>query len=148
MNEATSSCTFAFKIHYWNNHSPMPLSSPLEIKNKVTRVNKSTVLWKYLPYTVLIFLPTNALLSAEDHSFCVVQWWVNYWTTATTGLCTAMFNATLVSVHFNGNLFASSLLTEPYIKNTVYSYVCKGGFGGLEVACWPLVPKFAGSNPA
>ena len=26
---------------------------------------------------------------------------------------------------------------------TLYS-----GFGGLEVACWPLVPKFAGSNPA
>ena len=22
------------------------------------------------------------------------------------------------------------------------------GFGGLEVACWPLVPRFAGSNPA
>jgi hypothetical protein len=22
------------------------------------------------------------------------------------------------------------------------------GFGGLEVACWPLVPEFAGSNPA
>ena len=22
------------------------------------------------------------------------------------------------------------------------------GFGGLEVRCWPLVPKFAGSNPA
>jgi hypothetical protein len=22
------------------------------------------------------------------------------------------------------------------------------GFGGLEVACWPLEPKFAGSNPA
>jgi hypothetical protein len=22
------------------------------------------------------------------------------------------------------------------------------GFGGLEVACWPLLPKFAGSNPA
>ena len=21
-------------------------------------------------------------------------------------------------------------------------------FGGLEVACWPLVPKFEGSNPA
>jgi hypothetical protein len=21
------------------------------------------------------------------------------------------------------------------------------GFSGLEVACWPLVPKFAGSNP-
>ena len=22
------------------------------------------------------------------------------------------------------------------------------GFGGLEVACWPLVTKFTGSNPA
>jgi hypothetical protein len=22
------------------------------------------------------------------------------------------------------------------------------GFGGLEDACWPPVPKFAGSNPA
>ena len=22
------------------------------------------------------------------------------------------------------------------------------GFGGLGVACWPLVPKFPGSNPA
>ena len=25
---------------------------------------------------------------------------------------------------------------------------CLSGFGGLEVACWPLVPKFAGSNSA
>jgi hypothetical protein len=24
----------------------------------------------------------------------------------------------------------------------------KSGIGGLEVACWPLVPKFAGSHPA
>jgi hypothetical protein len=24
----------------------------------------------------------------------------------------------------------------------------KSGFGGLGVACWPFVPKFAGSNPA
>jgi hypothetical protein len=24
----------------------------------------------------------------------------------------------------------------------------KSSFGGLEVACWPLVPKFAGSHPA
>ena len=28
--------------------------------------------------------------------------------------------------------------------------VCKqiSGFSGLEVPCWPLLPKFAGSNPA
>jgi hypothetical protein len=24
----------------------------------------------------------------------------------------------------------------------------QSGFGGLEDACWPLLPKFAGSNPA
>ena len=24
----------------------------------------------------------------------------------------------------------------------------RSDFSGLEVACWPLVPKFAGSNPA
>jgi len=30
----------------------------------------------------------------------------------------------------------------------IYIYMCIYGFGGLEVVCWPLVPKFAGSNPA
>jgi hypothetical protein len=30
----------------------------------------------------------------------------------------------------------------------IYVYMLCNGFGGLEVACWPLVPKFAGSNPA
>ena len=35
----------------------------------------------------------------------------------------------------------------------VYWSSCKvpvilSGFGGLEVACWPLVPKFVGLNPA
>jgi hypothetical protein len=31
-----------------------------------------------------------------------------------------------------------------------WSQVCVwiSGFGGAEVACWPLIPKFAGSNPA
>jgi hypothetical protein len=28
------------------------------------------------------------------------------------------------------------------------SNVYISGFGGIEVACWPLVPKFAGSHPA
>ena len=27
-------------------------------------------------------------------------------------------------------------------------YVATSGFGGLQVACWPLVPKFTGSHPA
>jgi hypothetical protein len=30
----------------------------------------------------------------------------------------------------------------------VHSYTKTCGFGGLEVVCWPLVPKFAGSHPA
>ena len=30
----------------------------------------------------------------------------------------------------------------------VSTLCCYSGFGGLEVVCWPLVPKFAGSNPA
>jgi hypothetical protein len=38
--------------------------------------------------------------------------------------------------HSDVNLFVYSLLNN----------AC--GFGGLEVACWPLVPKFAGSHPA
>ena len=40
-------------------------------------------------------------------------------------------------------------------KNKILKYKLIGrykciriGFGGLEVACWLLVPKFAGSNPA
>jgi hypothetical protein len=35
------------------------------------------------------------------------------------------------------------------IKTLDLRLTCKySGFGGLEDACWPLVPKFAGSNPA
>ena len=30
---------------------------------------------------------------------------------------------------------------------SIYYVWGTSGFGGLEVACWPLVPKFAGSNP-
>ena len=32
--------------------------------------------------------------------------------------------------------------------STNLSILVPGGFGGAEVACWPLIPKFAGSNPA
>jgi hypothetical protein len=31
-------------------------------------------------------------------------------------------------------------------RRNIFEQIC--AFGGLEVACWPLVPKFAGSNPA
>ena len=32
--------------------------------------------------------------------------------------------------------------------NLSVSYTDGCGFSGLEIACWPLVPKFAGSHPA
>jgi hypothetical protein len=40
--------------------------------------------------------------------------------------------------------------TEWEVQNiTALEVTCpEGGFGGAEVACWPLIPKFAGSNPA
>ena len=50
-------------------------------------------------------------------------------------------NACYYSVH---NLLSSNLLSEN-LNITIYRI---NGFGGLGVACWPLVPKFAGSNPA
>ena len=36
-------------------------------------------------------------------------------------------------------------------NTVIFHFVVSGlvsGLGGLEVACWPLVPRFAGSNPA
>ena len=35
-----------------------------------------------------------------------------------------------------------------YAVSKYYRLLTVSGFGGLGVACWPLVPKFAGSNPA
>jgi hypothetical protein len=34
------------------------------------------------------------------------------------------------------------------IQHSSGFYTYLNGFGGLEVAFWPLVPKFAGSHPA
>jgi len=45
---------------------------------------------------------------------------------------------TAVTVQYGCNLF-------PFF---IVEYWISSGFGGLGVACWPLVPKFADSNPA
>jgi hypothetical protein len=50
----------------------------------------------------------------------------------------------IISVMELGHLLTHSSLTYPEVSSKVY----RSGFGGLEVACWPLVPKFVGSNPA
>ena len=38
--------------------------------------------------------------------------------------------------------------TDDYYAHVCKYMVVRSGFGGLEVAWWPLVPKFAGSKPA
>ena len=51
----------------------------------------------------------------------------------------------------NGSQIFYELLGEIKINatnNHDFLTVISRGFGGLDVACWPLVPKFAGSNPA
>ena len=43
----------------------------------------------------------------------------------------------------------SMILEMPEKLKTFLSFICQFScFGGLGEACWPLVPKFAGSNPA
>jgi len=44
------------------------------------------------------------------------------------------------------SLFSGKTCGIPRYRPAVYSY--ESGFGGLEVVCWPLVPKFADSHPA
>jgi hypothetical protein len=47
----------------------------------------------------------------------------------------------------NSYFMLQLMLICPNFVLVLILYPCIG-FGGLEVACWPLVPKFAGSNPA
>jgi hypothetical protein len=51
---------------------------------------------------------------------------------------------------FFSKTWRREIIGEYFINTVFYNYrdVLLSGFGGLEVACWPLVPKFAGSNPA
>jgi len=39
-------------------------------------------------------------------------------------------------------------LRNKYQQDKHFSLLIYSAFGGLGLACWPLVPKFAGSNPA
>jgi hypothetical protein len=58
--------------------------------------------------------------------------------------------------HFFLTLFKLLITNHPspeyyllkYIDTVFILTINLSGFGGLEVECWPLVPKFAGSNPA
>jgi len=47
-----------------------------------------------------------------------------------------------------GSQTTKQLCHFPPDKRSDSSKYMSSGFGGLEVACWPSVPKFAGSHPA
>ena len=53
---------------------------------------------------------------------------------------------------YSGLSFLNLCLGGVLLLYTDYDMVkvkeSQSGFGGLEVACWPLILKFAGSNPA
>ena len=58
------------------------------------------------------------------------------------------FTVTFIqSVKLSGFYSTYQNFRRPQIKKVLYSCMYSG-FGGLGVACWPLVPKFAISNPA
>jgi hypothetical protein len=40
------------------------------------------------------------------------------------------------------------IMTHKFMVLTFLLIYNCSGFGGAEVACWPLIPKFAGSNTA
>ena len=44
--------------------------------------------------------------------------------------------------------YVCSKLRSPFSVFSIMHALMASGFGGLAVACWPLVPKFADSNPA
>jgi hypothetical protein len=49
--------------------------------------------------------------------------------------------------YLTNNILAAVSIGNPLV-NFCTVYISLSGFDGLGVACWPLVPKFAVSNPA
>jgi hypothetical protein len=45
-------------------------------------------------------------------------------------------------------VFKIKFLAARNTDSVLFSFIKFRLSGGLEVACWPLVPEFAGSNPA
>jgi hypothetical protein len=43
---------------------------------------------------------------------------------------------------------AHKFVTTTHVQTVINLLQIKSGFSGLEVACWPLVPKFVGLHPA
>ena len=59
-----------------------------------------------------------------------------------------LFDCTYFYVELTDNSFIYVLIMCCLYCEYFHIHMELCGFGGLGVACWPLVPKFAGSNPA
>jgi len=98
---------------------PIRLTGVLIYKQNMKLCNRIEVLW------------TNHCWSGEFHKRYIFWVWV----------CSLTYPARNAHAP-NCNLWSVRLY------NIFPHYLINTGFGGLEVACWPLVPKFEGSNPA
>jgi hypothetical protein len=67
-------------------------------------------------------------------------------------LCVPKIHSISLRVVLNPHIllvsFVSKMEALGFSETFITTYETNSGFGGLEDACWPLVPKFAGSNPA
>jgi hypothetical protein len=131
-------------------------------------VKKKTIIVLFLPLPVHrnVFL-SGKLSGRTNHHRCYIPlWWrytsvvkvaINYY----NSLCLKRFTATSFGSCIRCRCMVEKLLQEgchvKHVTSLYTVYVCcwdinydilKSGFGSLEDACWPLVPKFAGSNPA
>jgi hypothetical protein len=69
--------------------------------------------------------------------------------TAVDGIKNVYCRKALKFKHIYREIYSNKLM--PYLVPDFFKifvlFTTPSGFGGLGVACWPLVPKFAGSNP-
>ena len=63
----------------------------------------------------------------------VSHWWLTEWVLGTGS---------------SDSAFLPILDTHLHLRKILHLPDGNSGFGGLDVACWPLVTKFVGSNPA
>ena len=54
----------------------------------------------------------------------------------------------IITLDQSVHVFHFIIAMNSHYSSYFYIYIYIIGFGGLEVVCWPLVPKFAGSNSA
>ena len=57
----------------------------------------------------------------------------------------AIPSTVVLTYHSTATLYSATVTLREYLTLCCVNI---SGFGGLGVACWPLVSKFAGSNPA